>query len=71
MHLKSRIGFTIGIGAALALMAFAAEASPRGRAHQRYVPAYDQYRTRDGYGNGANGPVLIRPYWDNGYFRNF
>jgi hypothetical protein len=42
-----------------------AYASPH-RVHQLI---YDQYRAHDG--NGGNSPVFNRPYWDNGYFRNF
>ena len=71
MCLKSRIGFAIAIGAALVPIASAADATPRHRVHREYSPPYNQYRPNEGYGNYGNGPVLIRPYWDNGYFRNF
>jgi hypothetical protein len=45
-----------------------AYASPH-RVQRPIYPLHDQYRAHDG--NGGNSPVLIRPYWDNGYFRNF
>jgi hypothetical protein len=45
-----------------------AYASPH-RDHRPTYPIYDQYGAYDG--NNGNRPVLIRPYWDNGYSRNF
>ena len=45
-----------------------AYASPH-RVHRPIYPLHDQYGAHDD--NGGNSPVLIRPYWDNGYFRNF
>jgi hypothetical protein len=48
---------------------FAKAYAPPHPVHRLIYPLHDQYGAHDG--NGENSPVLIRPYWDNGYFRNF
>jgi hypothetical protein len=39
------------------------------RVQRPMSPLHDHYGARDG--NGGDSQALIRPYWDNGYFRNF
>jgi hypothetical protein len=61
----------IFLGTASAALAM----SPTGGNNRPLANAYASAHRVHQYGahddNGGNSPVLIRPYWDNGYFRNF
>jgi hypothetical protein len=59
----------IFLGTASAALAM----SPTGSNYKPFANAYaSPHRVHSAYdGNGGNSPQSTRPYWDNGYFRNF
>jgi hypothetical protein len=62
----------IFLGTASAALAMSPTSSNNKPFANAYASAHRVHRPIGAHDdNGGNSPVLIRPYWDNGYFRNF
>jgi hypothetical protein len=61
----------IFLGTASAALAMSPTSSNNKPLANAYASGHRVHQPIANDDNGGNSPVLIRPYWDNGYFRNF